>query len=100
MNKDCERANVSFHNRAGTVLNELFREFKSAITGIDRQRDENVFQQQVGKYTSQLKHNLDVIAGEMLNRPAPGINRQEWNHTLSSFIDQYIQEFRQKAKSL
>ena len=100
MNKDQERHNVLFHNRAVDALNHLFQEFSASTIAIDRQKDVNVFQQQLGKYTALLKQQLDGIALEMLSTILSTTNTNEWNHSLSVFIQDYLREFRHKAKSL
>lgn len=95
-----QQLNVEFHNRAGELLLALFREFKYSVAAIDRQRDENVFQQQQGRYMALLKHRLDSIAFELMNLLDPGDDRNRWNSSVSRFIGEYLNEFGQKIRSL
>ncbi len=100
MNNDWNRNNILFHNRANEVMHTLFSEFEASIATINRQHDENVFQQQLGKYSRLLKHQLDFIALEVIGQAGSNQNTSEKNHALSLFIEEYLHEFKQKAKSL
>lgn len=99
MQNDRERNNVLFHQRASDTMNHLFREFEASIAGLDRLRDENVFQQQVGRFSDRLQHHLEYIAQELLEQFHTGADRNEWNQHLTQFIHGYVQEFRQKVQS-
>lgn len=92
--------NVVFHDRAGQAMQALYLEFKYATASLDRQWDENVFQQQWGIYTSRLKHRLDRIALELMGNLETGTDRNAWNHSVSRFIQGYVSEFGQRIRSL
>ena len=92
--------NVLFHERAGQALQALYREFKYCTASLDRQWDENVFQQQQAKYTALLKHRLDRIALELMENLETGADRNAWNQSVSQFILDYMREFGQKIRSL
>lgn len=78
----------------------LYREFKHSVATIDRQWEENVFQQQQGRYTVLLKRRLDGIALELMALLETGDDRNEWSHAASGFIQGYLHEFGQKIRSL
>lgn len=100
MRNDAEQINILFHNRAGEVMRVLFVEFRHSITALDRQGDENVFQQQQGKYCALLKHRLDRIALELMDKLNTGADRYGWNRTVSGFIQDYMTEFGRKLRAL
>lgn len=97
---DSERVHVLFHNRAGEALLSLYREFKHSVASIDRQWDENVFQQQLGKYTVLLRHRLESIAIDLMNQLQTGDDRNKWSHTANGFIGEYMREFGLKVRTL
>ena len=100
MKNDFEHISVAFHNRAKAVFFSLYRSFRYAAASIDRQVDENVFQQLRNKFSGRLKHQLQSIAKEMMSQAGSGINRNELNQSLSYFIGEYEHEFLQKIRSL
>ena len=89
-----------FHNRASEAMLTLYREFRSTVSPIDRQWEENVFQQQCGKFTALLKHRLDGMAMELMAKLETDSERQEWNHSGNRFVQDYMREFGQKIKCL
>lgn len=91
---------VAFHDRARSVFFSLYAEFRHSIASIDRQADENVFQQSQNRYASQLHLRLNHIALELLEQAASSGNRTRLNQVLSPSIEEYVKEFIQKAKSL
>jgi hypothetical protein len=99
MKKDIEQYTVQFHNRAREVFFSLYSDFKHSIAGIDRQGDENVFQQLWAKYTHEVRAQLQTIAAELLGELSTG-SRNEFNHILHTAIEDYVQEFVQKVRSL
>ena len=100
MKNDFEHISVAFHNRAKAVLFSLYESFRYAVASIDRQGDENVFQQLRNKFSCRLKHQLQSIAKEMMSQAGSSINMNELNQSLSYFIEEYENEFLQKIRSL
>jgi len=89
-----------FHDRAREVFFAFCNDLKHSTSMLDRRRDENVFQQVQNKYTARLKHQLESIAMEILNRNENQNNKSGSNHQISQFIIDYINEFKQRTKSL
>jgi hypothetical protein len=100
MKNSLQQVQVLFHNRAGEVMQTLYSQFRYAITPIDRQWEENVFQQQYGKFTSLLKQRLDGIMLELMAQLDTDAERNEWNQAGSRFVQDYLREFSQKIKGL
>lgn len=91
---------VLFHNRARAVFFSLYNEFQVAVAGINRQQDENVFQQQQGKYVRQLEFRLQMIASEVTaQRQHQGVSKDS-HQQFDGLVAEYLKEFQQKIKSL
>lgn len=78
----------------------LCNAFMHSIELLDREKDENVFQQLQGKYGLQLKQRLQYIATDILNAAGENEHMGELNLALSFCIKEYEKEFMQKVKSL
>lgn len=100
MKQDKEQACVAFHERAREIFFDLYRHFQSSVAPIDRQGDENVFQQAHGRYVAQLRQQLQGLAIDILHEADAGTDRNRLNLSLASFIDDYVHEFIQKVRSL
>lgn len=97
-----EQQMVHFHNRARHVFFALFEQFQRSATGIDRQGDENVYQQVLAMYLAQLQQNLQDVAQEMISQSGKGNHgtpASDLHHALGSTIREYTNEFLQKAKA-
>lgn len=94
-----EQQSVLFHDRARNVFFSIYKEFRHSIASVDRQGDENVFQQLQNRYASLLHHRLNMIALELIDQAEPS-NRSMLNVSLGQSIKEYVYEFVQKAKSL
>lgn len=95
-----EQQCVAFHDRARNVFFSIYSEFRHSIVTIDRQSDENVFQQLKNRYASQLHLRLNQIALELLEQVDSSGHRNKLNQVLSPSIEEYLKEFTQKARSL
>ena len=100
MQEGIEQQCVTFHDRARNVFFSLYAEFRHSIASVDRQGSEDVFQQLQNRYINQLQRRLNDIALELLQQAAPTGNRTRLNQVLSPSIEEYIKEFKLKAKSL
>ncbi len=100
MEQDIAQSSIVFHNRARHVFFPLYKEFRHSIASIERQGDENVFQQLRNRYASQLHLRLHNIALDILSQLKNTGNYNKLNQTLSRLIIEYVNEFMQKAKSL
>lgn len=99
MQEGIEQQSVTFHDRARNVFFSLYREFRHSIASIDRQGEENVYQQLQNRYASQLHLQLHNIALELLDQTESS-DRSKLNFSLSHAIEEYVKEFMQKAKLL
>lgn len=100
MENDMEHRMVLFHNRAKMILSSVYRSFLYSVGSIDRQGDENVFQQLRDKFADRLKYQLQSVAREVLDQSTDRASAGTLNHMFSRFIDDYRREFIQKVRAL
>lgn len=100
MSNRVDEYGVLFHSRARTVFFSLCQDFKFSIASLDRQRDENVFQRVQANHVAALRRRLQEVALEVVAQLATDQSRDRFHHFLALAIDEYINEFVQKAKSL
>ncbi len=100
MEKDSDQLNVEFNESAIKAFFSLYSDFKTSVRTLDRQKDDNVFQQVQGTYANRLKQQLESIATDLIdkNRSLKDINHVK--KTLTDSIGAYVNEFIQKSRSL
>lgn len=91
---------IEFNNRAKKIFFSLYENFKESAKLLNRRRDDNVFQQQQGKYLQTLKQQLESLALEVLNKNRSSGNNNELTKKLTGEINEYVKEFMQKSRSL
>lgn len=98
METDIEVIKSNFRQEASQIFSYIFRSFRKHAEKLDRQRDENVFQQLAGSHADQLKTQLTQTAKKMMARfsgPVDKLNRE-----LTKEISYYISEFHVKIMSM
>jgi len=100
MNKGFDQVEFDFNTKAIKIFFSLFDRFKDSTSRLDRKKDENVFQQQLGKYQYSLKEQLEMIAKELFEKNKTIINISQFNKILSDRISYYLNEFRLKSSSV
>jgi len=91
---------VEFDNKAKKIFFSLYEQFAGSAKQLDRKKDDNVFQQQQGKYLKTLKTELENLAGDLLSKNSSLKNINLLNKKLRDEITIYMDEFRQKSRSL
>ena len=91
---------VDFDNKAKKIFFSLYENFAQSAKQLDRQKDDNVFQQQQSKYLNTLKTQLENLAQESLNKNSSLKNINLLNKKLRDEINAYLNEFMQKSRSL
>ena len=91
---------VDFDNKAKKIFFSLYQNFAGSAKQLDRQKDNNVFQQQQSKYLNTLKNQLENLAQDILNKNSSLKNINLLNKKLSDEINTYLNEFTQKSRSL
>ena len=100
MDRGFEQISVDFTTTAQKLFISSYEKFRLAVKDLDRQKDENVFQLQLGKYLNSLKSELGSLANELLTRNESIKNIGHCNKVLKDEINIYLQEFRQQARLL
>jgi len=91
---------VDFNDKAQNIFISLYENFKVSARKLDRTKDNNVFQQQEGKYLATLKYQLDILALEILGKNKTLKNISQLNKKLTDAVNDYLNEFKQKSRSL
>jgi hypothetical protein len=99
MNSGFDQLLFDFDAKAIKVFFSLFDRFKDSTTRLDRKKDENVFQQQLGKFQFTLKEQLEMVAKELIEKNKTITNITHCNKVLSERIAYYLNEFRLKSAS-
>jgi len=100
MDTGFEQLSVDFSVKAQKLFAATYDKFRLSTKKLDRQKDENVFQLQLGKYLNTLKLQLEGMAYELLTNNKAIKNIDYCNRALKDNINIYLREFRQKAKLL
>ena len=90
---------VDYNNKAKKLFFSLYEKFRLSAKKLDRTKDNNVFKQQESKYLATLKHQLELVAQEFLTKSRSSGNSQ-LTKRLTDEIAKYVNEFRQKSRSL
>ena len=99
MNSGLDQVLFDFNAKAIKIFFSLFDRFKDSTIRLDRKKDENVFQQQLGKFQFTLKEQLEVTAKELIEKNKTITNITHFNKILSQRIGYYLNEFRLKSAS-
>ena len=91
---------VEFDNKAKKIFFSLYENFAESAKQLDRKKDDNVFQQQQSKYLNTLKTQLENLARDLLNKNSSLKDTNLLNKKLGDEINAYLNEFRQKSRSL
>ena len=100
MDRGIEQLSVDFTIKAQMLFISTYEKFRLSTKKLDRQKDENVFQLQLGKYLNSLRSQLESTAYELLTRNKTIKNIGHCNKFLGDKIAIYLREFRQKARLL
>lgn len=100
MDRGFEQLSVDFTTKAQKIFISTYEKFRLSTRSLDRLKDENVFQLQLGKYLNTLRYELENTAHELLTRNKAVIDIDNCNKILRDTIAIYLREFRQKAKLL
>lgn len=100
MDRGLEQLSVDFSTKAQKLFMSTYDKFRMSAKKLDRLRDENVFQMQLGKYLFTLRSELENVAHDLLMKNKTMKDIDHCNQFLANKISIYLREFRQKARSL
>lgn len=88
-----------FESQASKLFLHLYQQFEQVSSNLDRQTDENVFQQSSSRYTLALQQQLNQIALRLIEEHKHTIKSiDDLQHALVNRIDALVNEFKQKTK--
>ncbi|GAB3416271.1 hypothetical protein [Niabella aquatica] len=90
---------TAFRKAANKLFEELYHDFTERIKKLDRQRDENVFQQLHSRYEQQLQYQLGLEAKDLM-RTYKRNDILQLQQSLTEHIAYCLLEFKRKAGSL
>lgn len=98
MKKDAEDILVEYNHEAGKCLESIYENYEMACTRLDRQRDENVFQQLTAQYNYTLRHQLEEIALRLIDTYKARIdNITQLQRMLTGRIEFFLNEFNRRS---
>ena len=100
MHHELDEIKMIFHERARSTFFTIYQTYVRTLSSMNRQADENVYQQSSNRYCAELRYHLKSITTELLERSPPTVNRNELNSVLGFLSVAYEREFDQKIKSL
>ena len=100
MDKEYEQLSVEFTTKAQKLFIFAYENFRDSTRKLDRQKDENVFQLQIGKFLATLKLQLEQTAQELLQKNRAIKNIEQGRQVLKDKIGLYLAEFKLKATSI
>ena len=101
MNDDARKITIEFENNATKLFSYLYNQFDIATHYLDRQKDENVFQQSAAQYTFAFKQQLTIIALRLIeDNKLADVNSSSIQLMLTQQVEKFVNEFRQKTKKM
>lgn len=100
MDNDVVHILTGFRNRAASISQAIFKDFRSSVKRLDRQTDENVFQRLQARYLQELDKQLHQIAEKTVKEYSPYSTATNLHHELAGQISYLLAEFLHKAKSM
>jgi len=88
-----------FNSAATSIYNSVYNEFCVCIKKLNRNHDENVFRMQAAKFGYALKSQLDALVKKILENSNISL-REQLHANLSTRVDFYLNQFKQKWNAL
>lgn len=98
METDMEKIIARFRDSAGRIFVLIWEDFERRAKILDRQRDENVFQQLQSRYIDELRKQLTKIVEASLNEYSG--DRNMLRRDLTNQVSYNVSEFLQKIRSM
>lgn len=99
MENDAVYIITRFRETAHKLFEELYHDFTEQVKKLDRQGDENVFQQLRGRYEYQLQRQLEEEAKELI-RTYKRNDLLPLRQSLTGYISYCLSAFRVKTNAL
>jgi hypothetical protein len=99
MEKNLESVRIAFNDKANKYFFFLYDQFGLATRRLDSFKDNNVFQQLLGRYLVALKHQLEFLATECIENNKHIEQLTELRRILAETVSDLMGEFTRKARS-
>lgn len=100
MKSDINTLRAIFRNEASEIHLRVMKTFEFNTKKLDRQKDENVFQQLTARYADELKRELSQTAEQLIDRYGDETNRHLLRQDFTHQIAYYISEWHLKIRSM
>jgi len=100
MGKDIVLIITEFRNVTSLIYEMVFAGFRESVKNLDRQEDENVYQQLQSKYRSKLKMLLEHEAEKILEEHRAQGDLRMLQRELNGHVSYLLTAFLLKAKSM
>lgn len=99
MKVDLDAVRTSFSNEASTIYMHKVSAFKLRVKKVDRQRDENVFQQISAVCIAEFKQELSQLCRRFLDEFGKDVNSGRLSQELNKQSSYYLAELLHKLRS-
>jgi hypothetical protein len=96
MSSTTDQIQQEFHDRAKETFFNMLHAFQDATAKIDRNKNENLFQQLKRQYVLSFEKKLQDIGHAVLNKYHGNSQAQRIDPALHQFIKDYLHRFNQK----
>lgn len=100
MNVDINTLKARFRDEASVIHLRVMKTFELNTTKLDRQKDENVFQQLAARYAAELKKNLSQMAEKLISQLEDGTKRNLLQQDFARQISYHVSEWLLKIRSM
>ena len=100
MERDIEIIVSQFRNEAANLFLAIVEDFERHAERLNRQRDENVFQQMQSRFVQELKQQLSYIAEKVIGQYKGNTGINTLSREMSAQTEYYISELLLKIRSM
>lgn len=100
MKADVDTVRARFRDEASVIHIRVMKTFELNTKRLDRQKDENVFQQLTARYANELKKELSQMAEQLIDQHGDETNRHFLLQDFTRQIAYYISEWHLRIRSM
>jgi hypothetical protein len=100
MNSDINTFKAKFRAEASVIHLRVMKTFEMSTKKLDRQKDENVFQQLTARYADELKRELSQMAEKLIDQSGDGTKRNSLQQDFARQISYHVSEWLLKVRSM
>lgn len=100
MRADFDTVRARFRDEASVIHVRVMETFELNTKKLNRQRDENVFQQLTARYADELKRELSRMAEQLIDHYGDDTSRYLLRQDFTHQIAYYISEWHLKIRSM